>query len=114
MEESRESAPGSPRIYSAVLKFRKTPKNERILSVQIRYAKRGKPINERLPFPGDLRDDELYWVTFQGELISVYHRLDDNYSYLNSTHPDNTHTNKILAQKLENIVREAIRRNKKK
>lgn len=95
-------------IYSARLIFRRNVKNERTLSAQIRFKKRSKPLNKKLPFPDDIRPDEVSWIRYKGEVIAVYHRhhqLGNNYKYVDSKH---TIAHTSLDQKLEKIVRDII------
>lgn len=109
-----KSPPQSPQpteplnIYTAKLTFRKIRNGTKVVSVQIRYSKKGRSKKERLPFPGDINDNDLYWTKYRGEHISVYHRIDNNHKYLDM---QNTIIHTSLAQKLERLVREVYFKN---
>ena len=93
-------------IYDARLTFRKKGQGEKVVNVTIRYSKKGRSKNEKLPFPQDIKDDDLCWTRYSGEQISVYHR-EDRYKYIDLKH-SLVYTD--LGQKLERLVREAHKR----
>jgi hypothetical protein len=93
------------KFYSIIIKLRKNQKKEKSVSLIVRKLRKGKTIKKILTFPDFLKEDEIYWKSFQGEYISVYHRV-GNYKYINTTHPENTIIPISLAQKLEKLVSE--------
>ncbi|MBM3228330.1 hypothetical protein FJZ20_00355 [Candidatus Pacearchaeota archaeon] len=94
------------RIYSARLIFKKSKKDKiSNVSINIRYAKKGKRKKEKRAFPENLNKEELSWTRYHGETLAVYHRLErrGHYSYFDFRSivaPTN------LAQKLEDLVQE--------
>lgn len=94
------------KIYSAKLVFKRGEKEKTSnVTIKIRYAKKGKRKKEKRAFPENINKDELSWVRYHGEILSVYHRAEKKgkYSYTDSRNiiaPTN------LAQKLEDIVNE--------
>lgn len=92
-------------IYSAIVKFTKKIHGINV-SVHIRYSKKEGIEKTKLPFPDNIRDEDLCWTVYSGERIAVYHR-EDNIEYIDMKH-SHVHTN--LGQKLERLVREANKR----
>lgn len=93
-------------IYDARLTFRKTRQGEKVVTVKIRYSKKGRRRKEKLPFPEDINENDLYWKKRRRDDVSEYHRIDD-ITYKNIEHtiiPTN------LGQKLEMLVLEAHKR----
>ncbi|GIU68722.1 MAG: hypothetical protein KatS3mg001_572 [Candidatus Pacearchaeota archaeon] len=93
-------------FYSLILKFRKDHIGKKRVYLIVRKSKKGKPLKKVLEFPSYFDEREIYWKSFQGEYISVYHKI-GSYKYINTTHPENTLVSISLAQKLEKIVYEA-------
>ena len=110
MERARAS---NNQIYAARLTFKKGRKESSSnVTVKIRYAKKGRQKKEKRAFPEDINKEELSWVRYHGEILSVYHREQKrggDYSYTDSRNlvaPTN------LAQKLEDLVQEVHLRDK--
>ena len=110
IEETKRTASQRHKIYSARLIFRKIRNGKRIVGVQIRYSKKGPARNEKLEFPEDIKEGELCWKGYYGEMISIYHRK-ENYKYIDMNHsliPTD------IGQKLERLVLEVhFRKNPK-
>jgi hypothetical protein len=87
-------------IYDARVTFRIIERDKRVVNVNIRYSKKSKSKKEKLDFPDDIKDSELNWVGFRGEMIAVYHRK-AAYRYENS---ENSMIPTDLGQKLERIL----------
>ena len=91
-------------IYDARVTFRKTRQGEKVVTVVIRYSKKGHARKKKLSFPEDINDDDLSWKLYHGENISVYHRI-DAHKYIDMKHSVVIHTD--LGQKLEGLVCES-------
>ena len=89
-------------VYSAIVKFTKKIHGINV-SVHMRYSRKGGMKKTKLPFPDNIRDEDLCWTMFSGERIAVYHR-EDNIKYIDRER-SLVYTN--LSQKLERLVREA-------
>lgn len=104
MERIRTSL--NDKIYSARLIFKRGKKDKiSSVSINIRYAKKGKRKKEKRAFPENLNKEELSWTGYHGETLAVYHRSErrGKYSYVdfrNIVAPTN------LTQKLEDLVQE--------
>lgn len=93
-------------IYTAKLTITKTEKNSRVVVVQIRFSKRGrerKNRKEKIPFPEDIKDSDLYCGRYRGKWISVYHRI-GAYKYTNME--NSVIPISPLGQRLEMLVHE--------
>ncbi len=86
-------------IYDAILTFRKT-EQEKVVSIHIRYSKKGRQRKGRLPFPEDIDYRSWKWLAHQGEMIYVYHRK-EKYTYIDM---NNCIVPTDFGQKLENLV----------
>ena len=87
-------------IHSAKLTFKS---DSGVVIVQIRYSKKGKTRKERRLIPEGISPEELHWMKYEKEIISIYHRKirDNNYEYRDSKHiivPTS------LSQRLEQLV----------
>lgn len=105
----QKSENNSLNIYSAVLTFRKTKQGTKSVSVHIRYSEIGNPRIKKLPFPEEIKNDDLCWTGYQGEQISVYHRQ-KRYKYLDLKH---CLVQTDLGQSLERLVFEVHNRGTK-
>ncbi len=100
------------KIYSARLVFKRGKKEKTSnVTIKIRYAKKGKKKKEKRVFPENISKEELCWVRYHGETLSVYHRTEKRgeYSY---TDAQNIIASTNLTQKLEDLVQEVHLRNK--
>ena len=89
------------KFYDVRLMFRRAENNERVVRVTVRGSKTGKPlINQVLPFPDNINESELFWRTYKGEYLAVYHRKGIR-EYTDAEH-SLVHTS--LSQKLEEII----------
>ena len=88
--------------YDALVKFRRTQKGEKLVSINIRYEKIGTVIGVQLPFPIGIKDSDLSWTKFGDEDIAVYHRK-SRYRYVDTKHNIVLPTSG-LGQTLEELV----------
>ena len=104
-------------FYEAKLTFRKKVGEEKIVSVTIRYTKRGharkrdfsseemKELFEKKLIKEGIKDSDLRWTRYHGEDIAVYHRREkDDYVSRFIAAPTG------LGQKLEKLVSETNER----
>lgn len=103
IEETEKEKIKLSEIRSARIMIRVTRTGKKIVRVQISYTKK-RCTNVELEFPNDIKEEELYWETYHGERIAVYHRTDAN---------DYTGMEHILiptqiGQKLESLVAKAF------
>lgn len=111
MDEDRKPSSSEPEslpqnIYDIRLTFTKNHQGLKTVTVSIRYSKIGKQREKKIPFPEDIKDDDLIWGKYEGNRISVYHRM-GNLKYRNMEH---LMVPTELAQKLERLVLEAHRK----
>ena len=100
-------------IYSARLIFKKGKRDQgSSVIIKIRYSKKGPTRKRNLQVPDYINTDELNWIKYRGEGISVYYRISNgqNYDYVDNRRITIS-TN--LAQKLEELVCEVYSKNSK-
>ena len=96
------------KMYSARVMFKRTPKGEKTVTVQIRYTKKGSSPVKKFSFPEYIKEEELNsWVWYHGEQIAVYHRRDAH----NFVDSGNVSVPSKLSHNLERLVREVQLRN---
>ena len=90
-------------IYSARLTFKR---NLKIVIVDIYYHKKGERKRKKLSIPESINLDELNWVRYRKEIISIYHRIikGNDLSYKDQKH---TIAPTSLGQRLEELVSDA-------
>ena len=86
-------------IYDARVTFRGKGQEKKVVTVVVRYSKRGH-IKKREILKDDTEDGDLCWKLYHKEHIAVYHRREAN-EYVDMNHSI-IHTG--LGQKLEELV----------
>lgn len=113
MDEYNELNPSQPEglpqdIYDVLLTFRKNHQGIRkTVTVDIRYAKIGRHKKRKLPFPEDIKNEDLLWITYEGNRISVHQRIRES-QYKNTA--NYMKVTAELGHKLERLVLEAHRK----
>ena len=89
-------------IYDARVTFRGKGQEKKVVTVVVRYSKRGH-IKKREILKDDTEDGDLCWKLYHKEHIAVYHRREAN-EYVDMNH---SITPTSLGQKLEGLVCQA-------
>ncbi len=101
-------SPNNDEIHSFRLVFKRKPRNEKTLTIKIRFHKKGNGLEGTLPFPENIFEEELLWFKYRRMSIAVYHRQNNSNGNRIYTNAQNCIAPTYLTQRFERILWETL------